>query len=109
MNTPFGAWLLQHYHWQLSLYAAVEIAAVSFVGKQLVLLVPTFKEASQLNDAAFDEKMKKAEYAANQKWNRKWGLIDWAVSFGLILPFCLTLEPQPWWRIPRDIVVILMF
>src|SRR3546814_18510807 len=25
------------------------------------------------------------------------------------MPFCLTAEPQPWWRVVRDIVVILMF
>ena len=32
-----------------------------------------------------------------------------AVIFILVLPFCLTIQPQPWWKIPLDIFVILMF
>ncbi|CAN7663946.1 sterol desaturase family protein [Phenylobacterium sp. LjRoot225] len=109
MSTPFFASLLEHYQWQLSLYAAVGIFALTFLGKRLLLLVPTFKEADQLNQAALKKKMERPIYAANQKWNRKWGFIYMAVIFGLILPFCLTLQAQPWWRILLDIVVILMF
>jgi sterol desaturase/sphingolipid hydroxylase (fatty acid hydroxylase superfamily) len=109
MNTPFLASLMAHYHWQLALYAAIGIAAVTIIGKRLLLLVPAFKEASQLNQDAFKAKMERPNYAANQKWNRKWGLFYWAVIFGLILPFCLTLEPQPWWNVLLDIAAILMF
>jgi sterol desaturase/sphingolipid hydroxylase (fatty acid hydroxylase superfamily) len=110
MNSPMLSSLLEHYNWQLSLYAFVGIMALSFGGKQLLTaLVPAFRDASQANAAAYQEKMKRPNYVANQKWNRKWGLLDQIVIFGLILPFCLTLDPQPWWRIARDIVVILMF
>lgn len=109
MDTPFLASLLDQYQWQLSLYAAIGIFALGFVGKQLVLLVPAFKEASQLNKEAFQQKMERPNYAANQQWNRKWGGFYWLVIFGLILPFCLTLEAQPWWNMLLDIVVILMF
>jgi len=109
MTPPFLASLLEAYQWRLSLYAGVGIAVVTFLGKQLLMLVPTFKEAGQLNAAALKKKMEKPIYAANQKWNRKWGFVYMAVIFGLILPFCLTLQPQPWWRILLDIVVILMF
>ncbi len=109
MDTSFLASLQEHYHWQLSLYAAIGIAAVTFIGKQLLLLVPTFKEAHQLNVKALKEKMERPSYAANQKWNRKWGLTYWVVIFGLILPFCLTLEAEPWWSMLLDIVIILMF
>ncbi len=109
MNSPFLASLLEQYHWQLSLYAAIAIGVVTVVGKQLLLLVPTFKEAHELNEAALREKMQRAEYAANQKWNRKWGLIYYVMIFGLILPFCMTLEAQPWWKMLLDTAVILMF
>jgi sterol desaturase/sphingolipid hydroxylase (fatty acid hydroxylase superfamily) len=100
---------MAQYHWQLSLYAAVGIAAVTIIGKQLIVLVPEFREARQLNEDALKAKMARPAYAANQKWNRKWGLVYWIAIFGLILPFCLTLEPQSWWRVARDIAVILMF
>lgn len=110
MNNPTMASLLAQYHLLWSIYAAVGIMVVSFICRRLfVLAVPTFKEASELNERTFREKMQKPGYAANQKWNRKWGLLDWVVIFGLIVPFCVTLEPQPWWRILRDMLVILMF
>lgn len=106
--TDFLASLAQSYHWQLSLYTALGIAAVTILAKQLLLLVPAVREAKRLNDEAYAAKMQKPAYAANQKWNRKWGLFYWAVIFVAILPFCLTLEQQPWWEVLRDIVVILM-
>jgi sterol desaturase/sphingolipid hydroxylase (fatty acid hydroxylase superfamily) len=109
MSSPFLASLLEQYHWQASLYAIAGIMAATVIGKRLLLLVPTFKKASELNRQAFQEKMAKPAYAANQKWNRKWGLFDWAVIFGLILPFCVTTQAQPWWQVLRDMVVILMF
>jgi len=95
-------------HGQLSLYAAIGIAAVTMAGKRLLLLVPTIRKAQILNRDAFRKKMEKPNYAANQKWNRKWGLFYWAVAFVLILPFCLTLDVQAVWRVLPDIVVILM-
>jgi sterol desaturase/sphingolipid hydroxylase (fatty acid hydroxylase superfamily) len=101
-------WLLEHYQWRLSLCAAAGIFATMFVAKRLTLLVPAFREAQQLNHDAARKKMQIASYAANQRWNRKWGAVFMATIFGLILPFCLTLEPQPWWRILRDMAVILL-
>ncbi len=109
MNSSFLASLLGQYHLLWSLYAVLGIAAVTIVGKRILMLVPTFREAAALNEQVFKEKMAKPGYAANQKMNRKWGLVFWVATFGLILPFCLTLEPQPWWRVLLDIVVILMF
>jgi sterol desaturase/sphingolipid hydroxylase (fatty acid hydroxylase superfamily) len=96
------------YHWQLSLYAALGIMAVSLVGKWLAMLVPQFRAAAAANKADFAEKMQKPAYAENQRWNRKWGLFFWLAIFVGILPFCLTLSPQPWWQIPLDCFVILM-
>lgn len=101
--------IAEQYHWQLSLYAFLGIMAVTFIGKQLLLLIPTIKEAQALNKEAVDKKMTRAFYAANQKKNRYWGFSYMAVIFALILPFCLTLEPEPWWSVLLDIVVILMF
>ena len=108
MHTPFFPALLAHYHWLLSLYTGIGIIAVTLAGKYLSRLVPTFRAAGQLNKETLRKKMERPAYAANQKWNRKWSILFLAVIFGLILPFCLTAEPQPWWRMPVDIVVILM-
>jgi sterol desaturase/sphingolipid hydroxylase (fatty acid hydroxylase superfamily) len=109
MNSPILAWLLENYHWRLSLLTGVAIFAATFVFNQLLMLVPTFKGAHRLNQDTYQAKMKKPVYAANQKWNRKWASLYLLVIFGLVMPFCLTLDPQPWWRVLRDIVVILLF
>jgi sterol desaturase/sphingolipid hydroxylase (fatty acid hydroxylase superfamily) len=109
MNSQFVASLVADYQWKLSLMAFVGIMALYMAAGQVLKLVPTFKAAALVNKQAYREKMEKPNYAANQRWNRKWGWIDQAVIFGLILPFCLTLDPQPWWRVLRDVVVILMF
>lgn len=109
MNSPFLAMILENYRWDLSLLTFVGIMTVEFFVKRLALAVPAFKAAHELNQGSYREKMQKPNYAANQKWNRKWGLFFLAVIFGLIMPFCVTLEAQPWWRYAVDIVVILMF
>lgn len=108
MTDQIVAWLLENYQWQLSLAAGVGIIALTFLCKYVFALVPTFRAAGRLNRQAFARKMEKPAYAANQKWNRKWSGAYLIVIFGLILPFCLTLAPVPWWRVPLDIFVILM-
>lgn len=109
MNTPFLSSLLAQYHWLLSLYAGLGIIAVTLLGGRLARLVPGFRAAAQLNQETFLTKMERPPYAANQKRNHKWSVLYLAVIFGLILPFCLTSVPQPWWKLPLDAVVILMF
>jgi sterol desaturase/sphingolipid hydroxylase (fatty acid hydroxylase superfamily) len=108
VHTPFFTALLAHYHPLLSLYTGIGIIAVTVAGKYLARLVPSFRAAGQLNGETFRKKMERPAYAANQHWNRKWSILFLAVIFGLILPFCLTAAAQPWWRMPVDIVVILM-
>lgn len=108
MDDAFWTWLVAHYHWQLSLYAGLGIGAVTLAGRLLARLVPTLRAAGDANRATYAKKMENPRYAANQRWNNKWGVIFTAVIFGLILPFCLTAEPQAWWRVVVDCFVILM-
>lgn len=110
MNTSFVSTLSAHYNWLLSLYAGLAIMTVSFVLKFLAkALLPTFRQASVHNRAVFNEKMQKAYYAENHAWNRRWSVLFVAVIFGIMLPFSITDAAQPWWRILRDIFIILMF
>src|SRR5579871_6088277 len=109
LHGPFMSWFAAQYHWQLSLLTGSAILALVFVSNQLARLVPSFREARRLNHDAFASRMQKPAYSANQSVNRKWGIVYLAVIFGMIIPFCVTLTPQPWWRIPRDCLIILMF
>ena len=108
MNSPILAWLGEHYDWRLSLLTGALIFAATFVFNRLLRLIPAFAAAHELNQNAFKTKMQKPVYAANQRWNRRWAGVYLLVIFGLVMPFCVTLAPQPLWRMGLDIVVILM-
>lgn len=109
MDTSLAASLLADYQWQLSLYAIIGIAALTFAYRQVVLIVPAFRESRRMNVDTFKKKMERPSYAANHAWNNKWSGLNLIVIFGLILPFCLTSEATPWWRMLADVIVILMF
>jgi sterol desaturase/sphingolipid hydroxylase (fatty acid hydroxylase superfamily) len=110
MNSSILDAVLEHYRWDLSLIALGAIIAITLLGRRLLMsLVPEIRAASELNKEARQQRLSKPHYVANQKWNRPWGLLFQAVIFLGILPFCLTVEPQPWWRVLLDVFVILMF
>jgi sterol desaturase/sphingolipid hydroxylase (fatty acid hydroxylase superfamily) len=100
--------LIAQYNWQLSLVTAAAVLALTLGLGKLALVVPAFRAADRLNRDALAAKMAKPAYAANQRLNRAWSLVYMIVIFGAIMPFCVTLAPQPWWRIPVDCVAILM-
>lgn len=108
MDTSFWQAIAENYHLGLSLATLAGILAVEFIAKRLVLLVPAFRTEHGRNVDAFKAKMEKPNYAQNQRWNRKWGLIFLAIIFGAIMPFCVTLDGQAWWKYPLDVFVILM-
>jgi sterol desaturase/sphingolipid hydroxylase (fatty acid hydroxylase superfamily) len=99
--------LAANYQWKLAIYAGIGIIALTLAGR-LLRLVPTVGAAHRLNSATLAKKMERPSYAENQAWNRKWALPYLVVIFAGILPFCLTLDPQPWWNVVLDIVVVLM-
>ncbi len=109
MDAPTATGFFANYHLGLSLLTWVGIMAVTLITRKLGPLIPVIGRANVLNREAYEKKMQREFYAANQKLNRKWGLIDTAVIFLCIIPFCVTLEAQPWWQILLDMFVILMF
>ena len=109
MHTGLFQALADEYQWWLSLCAMAGIAAGTFIVRLLLSLVPTFKQAQQLNQRTFKAKMERPGYVANHKWNRRWSAVYLLTIFGLILPFCLTSKAQSVWSMLLDVVVILMF
>lgn len=100
---------LGDYQWKLSLVAFIAIMVIPMLLKPLLLLISGIKEIQLLNKADAEKKMQRDYYAANQKRARFWGLPIQIGIFALILPWCITLDPQPWWKYVLDIFVILMF
>jgi sterol desaturase/sphingolipid hydroxylase (fatty acid hydroxylase superfamily) len=100
--------LSPQYHGFLSIITGLGIVALTMGFGMIARMIPSVKLARQVNQDTYKSKMEKPNYAANQMWNRKWSLGYLVVIFGLILPFCLTAEPQHWSRVLRDMFIILM-
>ena len=99
----------ENYHLGLSLIAFASILTITILSRKLGKFIPAFGRAAQLNKDAYDKKMQRKLYSDNQKLNRKWGLVDTLVIFFLIIPFCVTVESEPLWKMLLDMFVILMF
>ncbi len=100
--------ILEYYHWKAALYVLVGITIVTLIGKRIMLLIPTIKQAQVINKEAAAKKMSRDYYAANQKRNNAWGVLYFAATFVLGVPFCTTLDTQSVWKILFDIFIILM-
>lgn len=100
---------LGSYEWQLSLYAAVAVFILPVIAKHLFALVPALKHTQQLNKDRAAEQVKKSFYMPIQNRSMAWGFFNILLMVVFVFPFCITGEPQPWWNIVLDCVVILMF
>lgn len=109
MADTWTHWLIANYHLLLSMYAGLGVLAATLLAKAVAWCVPTMRAAAKLNRDTFKTKMQKPHYAENQHWNMRWAPVSLVVIYGLVMPFCVTIEPQSWWKVITDTVVILMF
>lgn len=98
------------YNWQASLVTLVLLIVSMKVLQWLVFRVPAFAEAREQNRAANQTKWREQakKYHERVKNSQKVGGIINLVFYIAILPFFVTLESQPLWRIALDVVLILM-
>ena len=101
--------VLEHYHWQAALISLAGIVLISKVGKWLAFKQPDLARMREMNREQDKKKWKMEKYPPMVKASQKVGLYCQLVFFPLILHFCVSLQPQPVWKILLDIVVILMF
>jgi sterol desaturase/sphingolipid hydroxylase (fatty acid hydroxylase superfamily) len=108
MDAFFEA-LSQHYNWVASLAALAGAIVLTKLGKYLLFKVPALAQAREYNRREDNRKWAKPKYPPMVKGSQKVGLYSNLAFFALILPFCVTLDSQPWWRIPRDVFIVLVF
>lgn len=100
----------ENYQWQLSLMALVATVAIpQLIGLVLKRVVPGCKDIARLNKEAAQERKKLSYYKPIIIRSASWGIATQLAIFAFILPFCMTAQPQPWWQMPLDIFIILMF
>ena len=100
--------IFTHYNWLGSLLALVGIIVLTKLGKFLAFKVPALAQTRQLNREQDKLKLKKDKYPPMIKASQKIGLYCNLAFFLVILPFCITLDPQPFWMVPLHLLVILM-
>jgi sterol desaturase/sphingolipid hydroxylase (fatty acid hydroxylase superfamily) len=109
MNNEWLNTLWQHYDIVASLLALAGIVVITVVGKKLLFSVPALAAMRAQNKEKDKPKWKQEKYPPVVRATQKTGLYCNVTFFLLLLPFCITLAPQPVWNVLLDIVVILMF
>jgi sterol desaturase/sphingolipid hydroxylase (fatty acid hydroxylase superfamily) len=97
------------YQWKLSLMIMIASFGVPALAFPLIRLVPVLRGIQDLNRTVAMERRQLNFYQAVQRRSIFWGLTVNLLTFVLIVPFCTTMQSRPWWHVPRDAFVILMF
>lgn len=100
------AW--EHYNIVGAMAALAGIVILTKVGKWLVFRVPALHEAREKNRVEDKVKWKKEKYPPVVRSSQRVGLYLNVIFFFVLLPFCITLSPQPIWKIFLDMFLILM-
>lgn len=109
MNTDWLAPLWEHYNLLGAVITLASIVLITVVGKWAVFKIPALHEMRELNRAEDKIKWKKAKYPPMVRASQKVGLYCNVAFYAIIIPLCVTLQPQPLWQMLLDVCIILMF
>ncbi len=109
MDSEFLAMVLEHYNWLGSLITLACIVAVTVIGKTLLFRLEPLQKMRELNRSEDRIKWKKDKYPPIVRANHRLGLGMNIMFFVLMLPFFVSLQAAPAWKILLDIFIILMF
>ncbi len=102
--------ILQNYNWMAGLLTFALIVGIVILGQFIVFRIPAIAETREVNRALNKDKWRnKAEkYHDTVHSSRKIGLQVNLVFFIVVMPFLVTLEAQPPYRIALDLFLIMM-
>lgn len=98
------------YNWMAGLSTLILVIAVVVVGQYLVFRIPAIARTRELNNARNRDKWhnKAQKYHQRVKTSQKVGLAVNIVFYIGIMPFLVTLDAQPLYRIALDVFLIMM-
>ncbi|MDZ7781893.1 MAG: sterol desaturase family protein [Halioglobus sp.] len=102
------ATIWEHYNILGSLAALALIAGITIIGKWLLFKHPELAQMRQMNKEQDKLKWKKDKYPPMVRSSQQVGKYLNITFFLLLLPFCITMQAQPWWQMLLDGVIILM-
>lgn len=98
------------YNWLAALVTFVALLAITFIAEFLVFRIPAIAETRRINREENQRKWRELgkKYHDRVKSSQKIGLVINTIFYIAILPFFVTLQSQPVWRVVLDVVAILM-
>ena len=109
MNTDWLIALWEQYSLLGSVIMLAIIVVITKVGKWAVFKIPALHETREMNRAEDKVKWDKDKYPPMVRSTQKAGLYCNLAFYLLVIPFCITLQAQPLWKIALDVFIILMF
>jgi len=106
------AWVVDvagHYNFYGALSVLIAMVLVTKVGKFIIFKVPALARMKKINEKEDGEKFKQEKYRPIVKKNDLVGFVCNLVLFLLVLPFVISGEPVPVWKVLLDAFIILMF
>jgi len=101
--------ITENYHWLAGLLSLAGIVSISVVGKWLLFKIGPLSDMRELNRSKDKEKWALEKYPPIVRATQKVGMYCNITFFLLVLPFCVSLDPQPIWQVLLNIVIVLMF
>jgi sterol desaturase/sphingolipid hydroxylase (fatty acid hydroxylase superfamily) len=108
MNNEWLSYVWQQYHILYSLMSLAGIAAITVVGKRLLFSVPALAKMRALNKEKDKERWVQEKYPPVVRATHRVGMYCNITFFLVLLPFCITITAQPWWKVLLDTFIILM-
>lgn len=108
MNEPWLTTLWANYDIIAAMAALAGIVTLSIAGKWLVFKIPALADMRERNRVEDKVKWKQEKYPPVVRSTQRVGMSCNIVFFVILLPFCVTLSPQPIWQIFLDMFIILM-
>lgn len=108
MNNEWLSYIWQHYNIVASLLSLAIIATITIVGKKILFSVPALGNMRALNKEKDKPKWQQEKYPPVVRATQRVGMYCNITFFLLLLPFCITMAPQPIWEMLLDVFIILM-
>jgi len=109
MTNSWLATIAANYNWLGALVTLAGVIALTKIAKYLVFKVPALAEMKRVNREQDKQKLAKPKYLPMIRKSQQVGLYTQVAFYVLIVPFTVTLQAQPAWKMLLDMFVILMF
>ncbi len=100
--------LIEHYNWQAALVTLIGVIVLTKIAKYLAFKVPDLAEMRRVNLERDKPKYAQPKYPPVVKGSQRVGLYCNLAFFVVLAPYCINLQPTPWYKVLLDLFIVLM-